>query len=43
MRPTVVCAPDYLPFWHTPASLPEPPVDERIRLLGSSPMCTPSM
>lgn len=34
MRPTVVCAPDYLPFWHTPASLPEPPVDERIRLLG---------
>ena len=34
MRPTVVCAPDYLPFWHTPARLPEPPVDERIRLLG---------
>lgn len=34
MRPTVVCATDYLPFWHTPVSVPEPPVDERIRLLG---------
>ena len=34
MRPTVVCAPDYLSYWRTPASVPEPPVDERIRLLG---------
>ena len=34
MRPTVVCAPDYLPYWRTSASLPEPPVDERIHLLG---------
>ena len=34
MRLTVVCGPDYLAYWRTSASLPEPPVDERISLLG---------
>ena len=30
----MVCRPDCLPYWRTSASLPEPPVDERIGLLG---------
>jgi glycosyltransferase involved in cell wall biosynthesis len=34
MRLTVVCGPDHLTYWRAFTDSPEPPADERIRLLG---------
>jgi glycosyltransferase involved in cell wall biosynthesis len=34
MELTVVCGPDHLTYWRSFAGVPEPPSDDRIRLLG---------